>query len=344
MWPSLSRKPAASLEPMATPRTPGSPSESMPARAVTSPSLMTSKGTPHSSASAVEDAPDLGLEEVRRHGPEERGDPDLVADDDPGRRAADGVDAREVGGGLLQAVLDHAVVVVGIGLRRRGPGDLLAPDRPAVDDGRDLVVAGAEVEADAAAVEMAAREADRLAGFREGRGAVEDDLERPPVDAGHGPDVEGPGAAFGVLGLEAAADRGRALEVDAPAAARPEQELDRALDHPVGGFRIGVLAGEGRSKTETSPSSRSTASRRGRPSGRPGPLEVFSPGEDDRLEGRIARRRRNAPAVRHLALNSTFTGARRRAASSSTWRAQPLAPGEAGRGDAALPGRRPPSR
>ncbi len=243
----------------------------------------------------------------------------------------------QVGGGPLQAVVDHPVVVVGIGLRAGRPGDLLAPDRPAVDDGRDLVVAGAEVEADAAAVEMAAREADRLAGFREGRGAVEGDLERLPVDAGHGPDVEGPGTAFGVLGLEAAADPGRSLEVDAPPAARPEQELDRALDHPVGGFGIGVFAGEGRVEDRDEPVLALDGQPQGPASGRPGPREVFFPGEDDRLEGRIARRRRDAPAVRHWALNSTFTGDEETGGQILDVAGPALRAGRGGRGGAALP-------
>ncbi len=50
MRPDLSMKPVASLEPMAMPSIPFSPRESAPARAVTSPSFMTVRGTFHSFA------------------------------------------------------------------------------------------------------------------------------------------------------------------------------------------------------------------------------------------------------------------------------------------------------
>ncbi len=279
---------------------------------------------------AVEDVADLGFEQVRRHGPEQGGDADLVADDDAGRRAADGVDAGEVGGGPAEALVDHAVVIIGIGLGRGRPGDLLAPDRLAVDDRGDLVVAGAEVEADAEAADVAPGEVQGLAGLREGRRAVEDDFERPAVDAAHDPGVEGARAVGRVFGLEPPSEGVGPEIMDAPAAARPEQELGCALDEAEGGGRIGV----GRRGRGVEDRDQSVLAFDGQPEG-PGPGgpglgEVVAPGEDDGFEGRVAGRHRAAAAVRHLVLNSTLTGVSRRAASSPARAAQPLAPGVGG--------------
>ena len=100
------------------------------------------------------------VEQVVRHAAKERAGLDPVVDVDAGGAAADGVDARQVRGRLVQRVHDPVEVVLRVRLVVRIPHRLVAEDDPAVDDRRDLAIAAAEIEADAAALEMAA---ERLA-------------------------------------------------------------------------------------------------------------------------------------------------------------------------------------
>ena len=106
-------------------------------------------------ADAQEHAGDLLVEVLLRHAAEERGHAHAVVDVDAGGAAADGVQARQLRGGAADGVQDALVVVVRIALVARVPDHLLAEDGFAVDHGAGLAVAGAQVEADAAAVQVA---------------------------------------------------------------------------------------------------------------------------------------------------------------------------------------------
>ena len=103
-----------------------------------------------------EEAADAGVEAVLRHAAVERADADFVVHIDARGAAADGIDARQVRGGALQRIVDAVEVILRVALYRGVPGDLVAEDHLAVDDRGALAVAGAEVEADAAAFQMAA--------------------------------------------------------------------------------------------------------------------------------------------------------------------------------------------
>ena len=103
-----------------------------------------------------EEAADARVEFVLRDGAIERADADFVGHIDARGGTADGIDARQVGGGALQGIVDAVVVILRVALYGRVPGDFIAEDDFAIDDGGALAVAGAEVEADAAAIQMTA--------------------------------------------------------------------------------------------------------------------------------------------------------------------------------------------
>jgi hypothetical protein len=104
-----------------------------------------------------EQAPDAGVEFVLRNRAVERADADFVGHIDARRRAADGINARQVGGSALQGIVDAVVVILRITLYGWVPRDFVAEDDPAIDDRGALAIAGSEVEADAAAVQMTAK-------------------------------------------------------------------------------------------------------------------------------------------------------------------------------------------
>ena len=126
----------------------------------------------------------------------------------------------------------------------RVPLDLLAPDDAAVDDGGHLAIAAAEIEADAAAVEVPAeRRAVRIA-------RVGDPSRRPPRSGARGRarrrcTSRSARRALAEVSAQPLIDqRGGGVEVDAEAAARPERELDQALEHAEVGGGGGVIARE----------------------------------------------------------------------------------------------------
>ena len=67
-----------------------------------------------------EEAADARVELVLRDGAVERADADFVGDVDARGAAADGIDARQVGGGALQRIVDAVVVILRVGSARRG--------------------------------------------------------------------------------------------------------------------------------------------------------------------------------------------------------------------------------
>ena len=97
-----------------------------------------------------------GVEHVLRHAAEERSDLDAIVDVDAGGASADGVNPRQMGRGLLQRVHDAVEVILRIRLVIRIPDRLVAEDDRPVDERRDLAIAAAEIEADAATVKMTA--------------------------------------------------------------------------------------------------------------------------------------------------------------------------------------------
>ena len=95
-------------------------------------------------------------------------------------------------------------------------------------DGRGFAVAGAEIEADAAAVPMASQ---RRGGCRGGGNVFgRDDLEGALVNAfAHDVGIEPAGGRFLEMAIQARAQGRRTVEIDAEAAAGPEQEFDQSF-------------------------------------------------------------------------------------------------------------------
>ena len=87
---------------------------------------------------------------------EERGDAYLVVDVDTGGRATDGVHARQMAGGEIQRVTDTGEVIGRVGLEVGIPLHFLGVDYLAVDESSALAIGAAEIEADAAAFQVAA--------------------------------------------------------------------------------------------------------------------------------------------------------------------------------------------
>ena len=115
------------------------------------------------------------------HGAVERADAHFVVHVHAGRAAADGIHARQVRGGALQGIVDAVEVILRVGLRAGVPGHLVAEDHLAIDDGGALAVAGAQVEADAAAIQVAAqrRGGFALLGARHRKAALSMAMGRP---------------------------------------------------------------------------------------------------------------------------------------------------------------------
>ena len=118
-----------------------------------------------------------------------------------------------------------------VGLGTRVPFDLLAEQDFAVHERRDLAIAGAQVEADPAAVEMPAKRSH--GGFPLGQFVAfhAHDLEGMAVDfVAHNVGVEAAGRRVAIVRLEPVHEALRPGDVNAPRAARPEQEFDEAFD------------------------------------------------------------------------------------------------------------------
>ena len=101
-----------------------------------------------------------------------------------------------MGGGALQGIVDAVVVILRVALHGGVPGDLVAEDDFAIDDGGALAVAGAQVEADAAAIQVTAEGSGGFAFL--GAGIV-----------GHA--LDGHGAAVDAFAHEAVVEGARAL-------------------------------------------------------------------------------------------------------------------------------------
>lgn len=199
-----------------------------------------------------EDVFDVGFEIGGGDAAEKAGDFDAVVDVNAGAGAADGVDAGEVRGGAFEGVHDFVEVPAGIFLGDWIPDDFFGEDGDAILDGGDFAIGAAEVEADAAAVEVAAE--GRGGGAFGGELGGVDDFEGFFVDAfAHDVGVELAGGGVGVVGAELVGEFARAVEVDAVAAAGPEEEFGEPFDvegvgrgeRMVGGGDDGLVMEEG---------------------------------------------------------------------------------------------------
>ena len=245
----------------------------------------------------MEHAPDPRLERVGRDGPEQRRRPHLVVHVGAGRAAADRVHPRQVGGGTPEGVHDLVDVPLRVRLVRRVPQDLLAEHHLAVDHGGGLAIARTEVEADPAAIEMAAQGDGGLALGRELGLRDTDDLERDAEQLRpHERGVEDARGLGRVVPGQERDQGGRPVDVQPRAAARPQQELAQALHGAIrGGLvrvarrvhpRLPVPGGAGRlldGQRDPDPDATRLGWRRG---GRPAP--GTSTGSRDRAAARSA--------------------------------------------------------
>jgi hypothetical protein len=135
-------------------------------------------------------------------------------------------------GGLLQRVHDAVEVILRIRLVVGIPFRLVAEHDAAVDDGGGLAIAAAEVEADPAPVQMPPqRLGDRPLRRQIARTHdLERAIEHPLADQVR---VESTSGGVAVVRGQLGGGHRRPVDVDAPAAARPEKELDEPLE--VGG-------------------------------------------------------------------------------------------------------------
>ena len=173
------------------------------------------------------DVLDLRLIEVLGDFEEEGGHHGPVVDVDPGGADAHRVHPGHVGGGGLQGGDDAVVVIVGVRVDLGQPDDLLGEDRLAVDDGGDLPVGAARVEADAAALQMAAHGLGGVMAL--GDGVRQHHLEGMLVDPRHEVPVELPLPAPAVDGAEVVIDA-PVVHVDPEAALHPQGRLHQAVD------------------------------------------------------------------------------------------------------------------
>ena len=163
---------------------------------------------------------------------EQRGDAEAVVDDDARRGAADRVHARQVRPRELQRVHDAVVMVIGIAFEIGRPLDLFGEDDFPVDQRRALAVGAAEIEPDAAAVEIAP-ERERRRGFLREPALFDDDdfnalleglLEEVVVERALAVRRVDLGEHFRHV------RRVFSGKINLGAAARPEHELHDALD------------------------------------------------------------------------------------------------------------------
>ena len=139
---------------------------------------------------------------------------------------------------------DAVVVVLGVRLRLGVPDHLLGIDHFAVDNGGDLPVGAAGVEADAAAAQVAADLPRAAAGG--GKVPLLHGFQREgtPEYRLHQRCVKGPGAVGPVYFRQAAGQVVTAADTDPPAAHAPQQQLYGALQKAqVGGVCHAPQAG-----------------------------------------------------------------------------------------------------
>ena len=108
-----------------------------------------------------EHIPDAPVEHVRRHTAEQRRHLHAVVHIDPRRAAANRIHPRQMRRRLLERIHDAVIVILRVRLEIRVPDRLVAEHHLALDHRRHLAVAAAEVEADAAPVQVPPQRARR---------------------------------------------------------------------------------------------------------------------------------------------------------------------------------------
>ena len=181
----------------------------------------------------------LGVEQVLGHLEEEGGVHGAVLDVDTGGTDAHRVHPGHMLGGGLHGGDDAVIVVIRVGIHLGEPDHLLGVDRLPVHHGGDLPVAAAGVEADAAAVHVAADGLGVVLGLRDL--VAEHHLEGVLKDVAHVVEVEVLAAGEAEVLLEILAGGLAPRHVDLVAALHPKDGLDQAVEIvPVG---LGHLRG-----------------------------------------------------------------------------------------------------
>ena len=176
-----------------------------------------------------EDVLHARLEEIWRNTAKERGDFDAIVHVNAGGAATDRVNPWKVSSGALENFVDLVVMPLRIFFRNWVPDDFLAEDRFTIEDRGDFSIATAEVEADARAIEVTAQ--GRGGFFGGGDVAGVNDLESLFVNAAaHDFGVELAGRDFTIMRGELSMESVGPIEMDAKAAARPEEEFQVALE------------------------------------------------------------------------------------------------------------------
>ena len=130
-------------------------------------------------------------------------------------------------GGGLQSGDDAVIVVIGVRRDLGEPDHLFGEDGLAVDDGGHLAVGAAGVEADPAALQMAAHGLGDVHAL--GHLVGEDDFKGMLEDVGEVIPVEFPGAALAVDALQIAADV-LVIDIDPEAALHPQLRFHQTVD------------------------------------------------------------------------------------------------------------------
>ena len=147
---------------------------------------------------------------------------------DARRTAADGIHTRQMGRRLLQRIHDAVEVILRVGMKIRIPNRLLAEHDLAINDRRRLAVAAAQIKADAAAVKVAAQRF-ALRAFRRNVLRVHHFERMIEHLGGDKVRVELAGGLVAIMRGQLRGEWRRAIEINPPAATRPEEELQGAV-------------------------------------------------------------------------------------------------------------------
>ena len=169
----------------------------------------------------------LGVEQVLGHFQEQGSHHGAVVNVHTGGGNADGIHAGHMGGGGLHGVHNALVMVVGVRGGLGEPDHFLRVDALAVDDGGHLAVGAAGVEADAAAVQMAANGLGIVLLLRQR--LTGNDFKGTLIDTGHKVGVKGAGTLSGIGCFQRLINGLVAADVHPEAALHPKQCLHQTV-------------------------------------------------------------------------------------------------------------------